>query len=113
MSHVSNHKYTWHIGFQKSGITVQLPSLGSLSLTHEIGAGKNESPLIAFDNIRKPIRIWSCSDHYEKRACRYLVNLVGGGAENGYRFEMIVTMRLYNRRIEFYLDVSSLLQLVD
>src|SRR6266496_2637536 len=108
MSDVADHKDTRHVRLQEPWITVHLPSSRSLPIAHQVGAGENEPALISFDDIRKPLCVWGRSDHDEQRIGWYFVVLVACSALDGYCFQMIFTVRLYNGRVEFDLDVRSL-----
>src|SRR6266404_254291 len=108
MSHVADHKDTRHIRLQKPGIAVHLPSLRSLPIAHQVGSGENEPEVIALYDICKPLCVWSCADHDEQRVGWYPVDLIACSAANGNCLEMIFTVRLFHRRVEFDLDVRSL-----
>src|SRR4051812_37388677 len=103
--HVADDKDAGNVRFQKAGLAIELPSVRPLAVARELRAGIDKTELITFDNVRQPLRIWRCPDHDEQRVSGNLVYLVRFGAMYRNRFEMIVAMRLNDRRVVFNLNV--------
>src|SRR6185295_20200992 len=76
MSHIADYKDTRHVGFQKPRIPVHRPSLGPLTIGHQVAAGKNKPTLITFYDIRKPPGVRRSTDHDEHRVRRDFGGLV-------------------------------------
>src|SRR6185369_12573591 len=113
VSNVAHDKYAGHVCFQQTRLAIELPPAGPLAIAYELRAGIDKPALIAFDKISKPVGVWRGSDHDEQRVGRYSVYFVRLGAVNRDRLEVIFTMRLYDRRVVFDLNVWSSFELID
>ena len=50
--HIAHGKKAGNIGLQQERIAVERPALGALAVPYQVGAGEDESALVALDDIR-------------------------------------------------------------
>jgi hypothetical protein len=56
VAHVTDDKYSGHVGFQQSGVAIERPRRRSFSAAEKIRAGKNETALVALNQAAQPFR---------------------------------------------------------
>src|SRR5208282_4762466 len=113
MANVSDGEDAWDIGFEQKGIAVERPSLGTLSVTDKIGAGQEESTLIALDQISQPIGAGQGSDKNEHGTGGDAFDFGGVRAKHGNFFEMYFAVHLDDARVGPDLNVGPLFDLID
>src|ERR1043165_2112481 len=96
MTNVADDKNAGHVCLQKAWLTIEFPTVWPLATACEMRPGIDEPPLVAFDNICKPICVGCGSDHDEERVGGHFVDLVRFRTMNGNGFEMILAVRLNN-----------------
>src|SRR5579864_3517416 len=92
MPDVSYCEDSGNIGLEEKWISIERPSFGAVSGANKIGPGKNESPLIALDQISEPVSLRQCAYKNEDAVRRNPFHLVGVGTENRNLLEMRVAM---------------------
>src|SRR6185503_12998312 len=110
---IADHKDAGNICLQKPWLAIELPTVWPFPITRELRAGIDKPEFIAFHDVRKPVSVWSCSDHYEERVSWDLVYRVRLRAINRNGLEMIVAMRFNDGCVEFDLNVGSSFELID
>jgi len=73
VAHIADHENTRHVGFEQTGIAIEGPRRGSLSVSEQVRPGKDESALVALDEIAQPLRARLRADENEQAAGRQLL----------------------------------------
>src|ERR1700752_333760 len=92
VANVAHDKNAWNVGFQKPRLPIELPAVWPLAFAFELRAGIDETTLIAFHNVCKPVRIRRCSDHDEECVGWYFVYLVRFCTVNRNGFQVSVAV---------------------
>src|SRR2546430_9602751 len=74
--HISGGKDTGDAGLQEERFAVKRPVLWRLSITHQVGAGENKAPLVAFYHALQPTCMRLPANKAEQRDFRKLLFFV-------------------------------------
>src|SRR6185369_8231735 len=113
MTNITDCKDSRHTGLQQERVALEIPALGMLTDSNEVGAGKDEAAVISLDHTTQPIGSWQRTDEDEHGVCANSLDFVRVGAEDGNLFEVTVTMSLGDAGVRPYLNVGRLLNLLD
>src|SRR5260370_9912762 len=76
VANIANSKNSWNIGLKQEGVSLQRPSLRTVSTPQKIGTRQNKPTLVALNYICQPIRARHCADKDDHGVSRYALYLV-------------------------------------
>src|SRR5436190_19729108 len=88
VAHVADRKDAGNISLEQKRISVERPPLRPLPVTYEIRTSQQETALVPFDGIRKPVRPRQGPNKNEHRARRYTLNFIGIGTKDRNLFQV-------------------------
>src|SRR5262245_61580096 len=113
MANVADDEDTRHAGLEEERIAIQSPAPWQLTIFDEIGAGEDETQLIAINDSREPVSARQRADEDEERVGRHTLDLAGIRAEHGDLFEACFAMYFVDAGVSPDRYVGNLLDLVD
>ena len=85
---VTRREDAGHTGFRPIRVTGQRPSLGPLSVAHQVRSGKDKTALVALHHARQPIRVGLCANEDREQVRGYRFSFAAVCAVNGKGFEV-------------------------
>src|SRR5580704_7699877 len=113
VAHVSDGKDSRNIRFQQKGITLKHPPFRSLAVSYQVRTRQDKTTIVPFDQACQPVGPGQGPNKDEHRTCRYAFNLVRIRAQYRDFLQSLVSMEFGNAGVSPYLNIGSLLDLVD